>query len=191
MFVDFQLQRHYFESFFVLGFGRALSQWWTHSTWVPLETLDFPHVQALHKGEFKRIPKIIEHFIMFTIATWKNTTTINNGTLLHPYYTPSLKCAWRWKLIRPKTLVRIQSSIHTNLEGRGFANAINTANQSVGQLLITSAVDMYNLDGPSCFHGSKGVKTAITLHENAPTTTVVIFHTHTHPTQIPDLFCNF
>lgn len=77
--------------------------------------------------------------------------------------------------------MRIQSSIHTNLERRGFANAINTANQSVGQLLITSAVDMYNLDGPSCLHGSKGVKTAITLHENAPTATVVIFHTHTQP----------
>lgn len=27
MFVDFQLDRHYFESFSVLGFGRALSQW--------------------------------------------------------------------------------------------------------------------------------------------------------------------
>ena len=39
-----------------------------------------------------------------------------------------------------KTLVRVQRGIHTNLEGGGLANAIDAANQSICQLLVTSLV---------------------------------------------------
>lgn len=188
MFVDFQLDRHYFESFSVLGFGRALSQWWTHSTWVPLETLDFPHVQALHKGEFKRIPKIIEHFIMFTIAHshFKKATTINNGTLLHPFSKMRLK-------------MEIDSTQDTCEDPKQYPHKswrpwfcqchkhCKSKRRPTPYYLGCRHVQFeWTIMSPWIQRGQNGHNFTWKRTDH-----YCSHISHTHPTQIPDLFCNF